>query len=89
MKAKVFNITLFDRSFLVMARTKAGALKALFDSLKEDVSTEQATGQEVYEAGRAGQYIIGHDDWADETDPRQQKLEPLDVDVPEHTPGVP
>jgi len=83
MKAKVHHVTLFDREFLVMARSKAGALRDLFENLKESVQVEVATGQQVYEAGRAGKYIVGIDKYENDADPNQQELQPLDVDLPE------
>lgn len=83
MKAKVHHVTLFDRSFLVMARSKAGALRDLFDYLKEDTHAELATGQDVYEAGRKGEEIIGLDKYSDDTDDGQGELSPLDVPLPD------
>lgn len=84
MKAKVHNVTLFDHSYLVMARSKAGALRDLFDHIKEEAHSDVATGQQVYEAGRNGQEIIGIDKYSADADvdPNQQKLPNLDVPLP-------
>lgn len=83
MKAKVHSVTLFDRTFLVMARSKAGALRDLFENLKESIKVEPATGQQVYEAGRDNKFIVGLDKYESDVDPNQQELSPLDVELPE------
>lgn len=78
MKAKVHHVQLFDRSFLIMARSKAGAKRDLFDALKDDAHADVATGQQIYEAGRDGQQIINLDKFANVVDPNQMDLDGLD-----------
>lgn len=79
-KAKVHRVELFDREFLIFARTKAGAVHDLFDLLKDDVHVDVASGQQIYEAGRDGAEILNADKFANVVDPAQMELSGVEVD---------
>lgn len=83
MKAKVHTVTLFGRNFLVMARSKAGAMRDLYDHLRDDIHADVATGQDIYNAGRDGTAIIGIEKYARQIDPNQLEIGDLD-DVEDH-----
>lgn len=79
MKAKVHEVTLFGHSFLVMARSRAGAMRDLYDHLRDDIHADVASGQAIYNAGRCGVEILGIDKYANVVDPNQIDLEGLDA----------
>lgn len=81
-KAKVHRVELFDRTFLIFARTKAGAVHDLFDLLKDDVHVDVASGQAIYEAGRDGAEILNADKFANVVDPNQPDLPGVDAGDP-------
>lgn len=78
MKAKVHDVTLFGRSYLVMARSKAGAIRDLYEYLREEIHADVATGKAIYEAGRTGAQIIGIEKYARQVDPDQLEIGDLD-----------
>lgn len=77
-KAKAHAVTINGKTHLVMAQTKAGAirdvLKVLTDELAKDAHVDLATGEQLYEAGVKGQEVIGSDRFKRAVDPNQLGL---------------
>lgn len=85
-KAKVHVVSIGTESHLVMAHTKAGAVRDLLEHLRDNgtVSADLATGYDIFCAGRDGIEIIGLDKYQRQEDPNQM---PLDG-VPEAAEGT-
>jgi hypothetical protein len=75
-KAKVHSVTLpSGERHLVMAHTKAGALRGLRDHVLGEAVVDLATGEEIFDAGVEGRSIIDRDKFRVATDPNQIPLE--------------
>lgn len=78
MKAKTHAVTINGLTRLVMAQTKAGAVRDVVEELAEDMRAsahvELATGEQLYVAGRDGETILNHDKFSRVVDPNQLPL---------------
>jgi len=74
MKARPHAVTILDHTFLVMARTKAGAIRDVIASMRPYATADLATGEQLYDAGQKGETIIGHDRFKIAADPNQLPL---------------
>lgn len=59
MNTKIYQVDGIHGSTLVRARTKAGAIRAVVDSVKANASCDIATPDAIYAAGRSGVAILG------------------------------
>lgn len=78
MKAKCHAVTIDGETRLVMAQTKAGALRdtleVLTDEMRQRAHVDLATGEQIYNAGQKGEPIIGDDKFKRTVDPNQLPL---------------
>lgn len=78
MKAKVHAVTINGATHLVMAQTKAGAVRDvvahLADELRKEAFVDLATGEQLYNAGQKGEPVIGDDRFKRAVDPNQLPL---------------
>jgi predicted neutral ceramidase superfamily lipid hydrolase len=77
-KAKAHAVTIDGKLHLVMAQTKAGAIRdvvaELVKELVKDAHCDLATGEQLYAAGRDGTAVIGSDRFKRQVDPNQMPL---------------
>lgn len=78
MKAKTHAVTINGTKRLVMALTKAGAVRDAVDEMAEELRKNAhvaiATGEEIYLAGKNGEPILNHDRFKNAVDPNQMPL---------------
>lgn len=88
MKAKVHAVSIDGTTHLVMAQTKAGAIRDvvdhLTDNLRKRAIADLATGEQIYNAGRDGSSIIGDGRFKNTADLNQLPL----TGIPETEGGV-
>jgi hypothetical protein len=79
MKAKVHAVTINGDTRLVMAQTKAGAIRDVLEVLNEEMRktahVDLATGEQIYNAGQKGEAVIGDDRFKRTVDPNQMPLQ--------------
>ena len=78
MKAKCHAVTIDGETRLVMAQTRAGAIRdvlaVLADEMRKRAHVDLATGEQIYNAGQKGEPIIGDDKFKRTVDPNQLPL---------------
>lgn len=77
-KAKAHAVTIDGRTHLVMAQTRAGAIRdvieVLNDEMRKAAHVDLATGEQLYCAGVNGEPVIGTDRFKRQVDPNQLGL---------------
>lgn len=80
MKAKTHAVFIKqnDKTYLVQAQTRSGAVRDVVDELakqmRESAVVDLATGEQIYLAGKNNEPIIGSDRFKNNADPNQMPL---------------
>ena len=78
MKAKTMQVHVGGKTYLVMALTKAGAVRDVVEGiageLRDSAVVDLATGEQIYRAGVNGDGIINSEHYKQQVDPNQLGL---------------
>lgn len=75
MKAKVYQVSIDGKTYLVEAQTLAGAARNVVDhvakKMRERAVVDLATGEQLYDAGRRGLPVLNSGRYVNAEDPNQ------------------